>query len=304
MKFYQLKDDPTCNLNCCPGKYCRSSNFSASLSSNTPFSHYQNQKIIQRTVRIDSSQYTMNLGALASYQKPIKLNAYVPWNQMSDRAVPSVQKAVTGSGTNVLSGNSTKRTITRLRPGAMSPGGVGCDIKHNSYERYLNRIKAKGPLRRGVIPPVFDSFNIIQFNRANPIYGGKIMKTNIVAGCDCPIVPDHLSYKLYVEQKRWYEDKNLPEFVVGDTIFVKIKNCCKKGVIKEDLGNNEYKVTIDDVELTINSSYFLTDYECYYCNNKPKLDVNIDNYSDDSSHNYDNYDDNISENDFEENYWT
>ncbi len=33
----------------------------------------------------------------------------------------------------------TKRSITSLRPGAMSPGGSGVDIKHNSYDRYLNR---------------------------------------------------------------------------------------------------------------------------------------------------------------------
>ena len=179
MKFYNLNSK---NSNCCDmfncSEYCRAPNFNATLYGNTPFSHYQNQKIIQNTVRVDSGQYTMNLAALASYQHPIYLNAYVPWNQMSDRAVPSVQKVVTGSGTNVFSGNSTRRTITRLRPGAMSPGGVGCDIKHNSYDRYLNRIKGRAPLRRGVIPPVFDSFNVVKFNRANPIYGGKIMKTN------------------------------------------------------------------------------------------------------------------------------
>jgi hypothetical protein len=86
----------------------------------------------------------------------------------------------------------------------MSPGGVGCDIKHNSYDRYLNRIKARGPLRRGVIPPIFDDFKSIQFNRANPIYGGKIMKTNIVSGCNCPIDPDEKqNYKLYIDYKKW-----------------------------------------------------------------------------------------------------
>ena len=287
-------DDPNCNSYCCPGKSCRSLDFNASLSSNTPFAHYQNQKIIQRTVRIDSSQYTMNLGALASYQKPIKLNAYVPWNQMSDRAVPSVQKAVTGSGTNVLSGNSRKRTLTRLRPGAMSPGGVGCDIKHNSYERYLNRIKAKGPLRRGVVPPIFDKVKTIQFNRANPIFGGKIMKTNIVAGCDCPIVLDNQSYKLYKEPQKWYPGINKkPIFEVGDAVLLQINDCCKHGVIIQALGDNNFVVEIDhEVYITINSFYFLNEYECYNCDNNPNILVKYphepcDNNSDYSEHSSD-----------------
>ena len=33
-------------------------------------------------------------------------------------------------------------SITRARPGSLAPGGTGVDIKHNSYDRYLARIKA------------------------------------------------------------------------------------------------------------------------------------------------------------------
>jgi hypothetical protein len=60
----------------------------------------------------------------------------------------------------------------------MSPGGVGVDIKHNSYDRYLNKIKGKAPLRRGVIPPNYGAQ--IPFNRAFPVYGGKTFKTSII----------------------------------------------------------------------------------------------------------------------------
>jgi len=70
-----------------------------------------------------SSLYTMNLGALSV------CNAGVGWNQMSDRLIPSVQK-------------SYKRGKS-LRPGAMTPGGVGCDVKHNSYARHLAKMKGK-----------------------------------------------------------------------------------------------------------------------------------------------------------------
>jgi hypothetical protein len=41
-------------------------------------------------------------------------------------------------------GNSTRSTITANKPGAMTPGGQGVDVKHGSYARYL--AKKKGNL--------------------------------------------------------------------------------------------------------------------------------------------------------------
>ena len=38
-------------------------------------------------------------------------------------------------------GNSTKSTITANKPGAMTPGGQGVDVKHGSYHRYLAKKK-------------------------------------------------------------------------------------------------------------------------------------------------------------------
>jgi hypothetical protein len=75
--------------------------------------------------------------------------------------------------------------VTSSRPGCQTPGGVGCDIKHNSYDRYLNRLKGRGPLRRGRIPADFVAPQL-PFNRAYPIYGAKLFKQNIVTGCNCP----------------------------------------------------------------------------------------------------------------------
>lgn len=109
--------------------------------------NYQNQQRIWNSVRIDSSQYTMN--------KLLPPNPV--WNQQSDRQYPHVQIAIPSHG------NSTKRTLTRARPGAGAPGGVGCDIKFNSYVRYLNRLKGKA-LQPGV-PDIA------------PMYGGKYFKT-------------------------------------------------------------------------------------------------------------------------------
>jgi len=170
--------------------------FCTNFSSNSPEVLYQTLKVIQNQVRVPSSEYMMNLGALNVYQRPENNYQTIPvsggsyylapprvnWNQMSDRKEPHVQKVVTSSGS-TYGGNSLKRSLVRMRPGAMSPGGVGVDIKHNSYERYLNRLKGKGPLRSGIIPPGFATN--VPFNPAFPIYGGKTVKTNIINGCNC-----------------------------------------------------------------------------------------------------------------------
>jgi hypothetical protein len=150
-----------------------------------PASQYQRLKLIQNTVRVPASLYTDDLGALTVYQRPLKAFANVNWNQMSDRAVRHIQPNIVTGGS-FYHGSSTKNSITRCRPNAGCPGGSGVDIKHNSYDRYLNRLKGKGPVRRGVVPPGFG--RPIPFNPAFPIYGGKTMKTSIVGdNCGCPI---------------------------------------------------------------------------------------------------------------------
>ena len=207
---------------------CRGCN--NNLTSNDPASQSQRQKIIQNTVRVPTSLFTMNLGALNVYERPnldyrvvdISGSTYVVspgvnWNQMSDRKDPHIQVVKTGSGSG-YGASSTRRTITRNRPGAMSPGGSGVDIKHNSYDRYLNRIKGKKPLRRDPVPPTFGS-PYIPFNRAYPIYGGKVMKTSIVNNCNCPIVSNN-DTRLFVNsdlQDKIYDV--VYKYTVGDYVF-------------------------------------------------------------------------------------
>jgi len=168
-----------------PATICRSFGCNSNLSAVDPASQYQRLKIIQKTVRVPASLYTHDLAALTVYQKPVRAFADVNWNQMSDRAVRHVQPSIVTGGS-FYHGSSTKHSITRCRPGAGCPGGSGVDIKHNSYDRYLNRLKGKGPVRRGIIPPGFGT--PLPFNPALPIYGGKTMKTSIVGdNCGCPI---------------------------------------------------------------------------------------------------------------------
>lgn len=186
------------------------------MTSNTPANQYQKLKLIQNTVRVPSSLYTMNLGSLSAYAQPLKERHNVCWNQMSDRPVPSVQKALVPTGfRNSL--NNKRYSVTSSKPGSQTPGGVGCDIKHNSYDRYLNRLKGKAPLRRGIVPPNFGM--PIPFNMAFPVYGGKIMKTSIVSKCNCPVGDKNSYLRIYDNPN--YQDINdvVFKFGIGDYVY-------------------------------------------------------------------------------------
>jgi hypothetical protein len=203
-----------------PEHYYRWRVCDTNLTSNTPANQYQKLKLIQNTVRVYGSLYVSNLGPLNAYVQPTSLTHGVCWNQMSDRPIPSVQKGVIPTGTN-SSMNRKHTSVTSSRPGCQAPGGIGCDIKHNSYDRYLNRLKGKGPLRRGVIPPNFGS--PIPFNPAFPVYGGKTTKTSIVNGCDCPITNKKEIFKQDIQiynDPLWQPDPAMNySFSVGEYVY-------------------------------------------------------------------------------------
>jgi hypothetical protein len=99
------------------------------------------QQRIWNTVRVPASEYTMNRAALHVYTAPT-LATGVNWNQYSDRAVAGIVHS------NVPShGSSTRHSLTRMRPGSTSAPGVGVDVKHGSYDRYLARLKGRSALR-------------------------------------------------------------------------------------------------------------------------------------------------------------
>ena len=148
-------------------------------NSNTVMNRLQTQKIIQNVVRVPSSSYQDNLNALNVFEKPFYYNQ-TNCNQSSDRLIYHTQKVVIPSHCNTL-----KSTKTSCRPGACSPGGIGVDIKHNSYARYLNRIKGKGPYKKDIIPRE-QLLPYLPFNRAFPIYGDKLVKLNIINNCIMP----------------------------------------------------------------------------------------------------------------------
>lgn len=263
--YYQRKNRNNSNLkftDIVPRYNCRGCN--RNLTSGNPASIYQRQKIIQNTVRVNSSLYAMNLAALSTYQppdnKPQLINgdyvvpAHVYWNQMSDRAKPARQLV---KNTNTAS--STRHTITRHRPGALSPGGEGVDIKHNYYGRYLNKLK-QGSIRRGPIPANFGGF--IPFNDANPVYGGKVMKLSIVNSPKCNCANDISNLKRIYENASNYLQEQIMavqyEYKIGDYVYARKSEEDKayyKGIITNIL-NELYTVQfVDDSMVRDNLSY-------------------------------------------------
>jgi len=246
------------------GYRCRGCNIG--LSGNTPADQYQKQKIIQNTVRVYSSLYTMNLGSLSSYSRPTIETQLVGWNQQSDRNYPSVQRATVPTGFNT-SLNSRHHSNTSSRPGTQTPGGVGCDIKHNSYDRYLNKLKGRSVLRRGIIPPTF-GLPYIPFNRAFPIYGGKEFKTSIVAGCNCPLESNNRITDIKIYEDPLFQDINDVVYKYGKGMLVyafkgNLKEKSKAEII-DDLGNNSFVVKFEDGVIQIVKPFELIPY--YSCN--------------------------------------
>ena len=124
------------------------------------------EKQIQKTVRVSTSEYLMNKSSLnVAEQRRGTTNG---WNQSSDRLNRAIAKAVVPSR-----GNSSSGSVTRLRPGSLRPGGQGVDVKHNSYDRYLARLKGRKVLRLPTEP------SGVNYGDVNTI------KFNIVTSCKC-----------------------------------------------------------------------------------------------------------------------
>ena len=105
-----------------------------------------NQKRIWNQARVSQSEYLITRAAwsVVGGRENFANTAngaqypYVNWNQMSDRRQAHIQTAYHPSR-----GNSTKTTLTSIKPGACAPAGRGVDVKHDSYARYLARKKSR-----------------------------------------------------------------------------------------------------------------------------------------------------------------
>jgi surface protein len=199
----------------------------SNMASSDPETQYQRLKLMQNTVRVSSSLYSMNAGALNVGTQSQTGDTPVHWNQMSDRPIAHIQTQ-----------RYSMKSSVAVRPGNMSPGGIGCDIKHNSYDRYLARIKAAGPLRKENLSIDFGRTNP-PFDPANPVYGGKTVKTSIGesnCGCGPKMGPDVLSFQyyynidpLFANQPASYFEQFLP-FRTDDGAFTYLANATKQGL--------------------------------------------------------------------------
>ena len=116
-----------------------------------------------RSMETPMSVYMANLSSLYVYQKPTVLYQNVNWNQSSDRAIPHSQP------TNVQRNSSSLRgTRTSSKPGSMVPGGVGVDIKHNSFNRYNLRLRG-AILKKPQLPTTIIKFPSYKF-KSNTCY--------------------------------------------------------------------------------------------------------------------------------------
>lgn len=104
------------------------------------------QKIIQNQVRVPGSLYTMNLASLTSGNSTKNKK---PWNNASDRYYDY---------------NLSKEKEK------------GVDIKHNSYDRYLNRKKSNNLKTEQLVEPPI-----------KPLYGNKIRKFGLITNANCKL---------------------------------------------------------------------------------------------------------------------
>ena len=203
-----------------------------SSSNTSTFLQYDTLKQIQNTVRVPSSLYTHDLAAITA--TPTNIH---PWNNMSDRSEPHTQR------------RANSMILSTYRPGSLSPGGVGCDIKHGSYARYLNRLKGKSALRKDPLPNTFGT--PILFNCARPIYGNKQVKTSIIS---CPACKTSTNTPSYTTDVAYYYQPYV--FTVGQLVAVlhPITQRMVQGTITANIPNtNEYIVFTDPETIQVNS---------------------------------------------------
>jgi hypothetical protein len=233
------------------------------LTGSTPAEQYQRLKIIQNTVRVPSSLYTDSKASLSVYKRPLLVNANVNWNQMSDQPIPSTQKT---TGYNPTFKGS-------IMPGGLSPGGVGCDIKHNSYDRYLRKLKGKGPLRRGKL----HTYTADDMHR---MYGGKNIKTNLISSCKCDNESDVMIY----ENPAWQPEpiinialeigQKVYAIEAGDTSYSSATILdIQDGIVTVQFenGNTQTITNTNDIKL-----YF----KCSYNESDDQLDSYLNSYTD------------------------
>ena len=116
---------------------------STPITKHTPETCYddtaKNELKINKQVQISSSEYTAKKLALERTKASNdNKNVCVFWHNRRDRKNAAIVTNKVPSH-----GNSKRTSLTRHRPGSMSAPGTGVDVKHDSYQRYLLKLKGK-----------------------------------------------------------------------------------------------------------------------------------------------------------------
>jgi hypothetical protein len=131
----------------CQIKACDITNYGSTTSQikcNSKQKQLNTQKQIQNQVRVAESQLIDVRSAVYSgfdfFQAKYNKTFIAGSQNMSDRVVPHIQRGFIGRrGSH--KGNSVRHSITSSKPGSTGPGGIGVDVKHGSYARYLAKLK-------------------------------------------------------------------------------------------------------------------------------------------------------------------
>ena len=150
----------------------------------TSFDTIAIQRRIQNQSRASEGRYQDNLNAVtvaSNYlnftgnRTNILKKSTLQWGKsfnlrnQSDQVLPSRSKSIFKNQftINVPSrGNSVKSTTTANRPGASTPGGEGVDVKHGSYQRYLDKKKGK---ILSLANPSLDDEKQLEWYRQSPL---------------------------------------------------------------------------------------------------------------------------------------
>ena len=153
---FSYNDNPLCSLTISRKMACPDPSYCSNCDNISSINLTRNEKRIQNQISVHGSQLIglrsaftiaedfLDLSVndpVSGISRPSSMNWSSRYNlrNQSDRRVPH------GMLFNNIPtrGNSVRSTITSNRPGGMSPGGNGVDVKHNSYARYLGKLKGK-----------------------------------------------------------------------------------------------------------------------------------------------------------------
>lgn len=167
------KGEIECNGNTyeTPVNSCNTCNSSCDASCQL-LSSFTLQKKIQKQTGVSSSTYINNLVPfeVTKGQNNYYKQGLPPYaSQASDRntSVLPPSSQIVHRNTSSLRGSRTS-----LKPGSLAPGNKGVDIKHNSYDRYLAKLKVKSLKPNSKIS--YDSTSLYPPKFSNvPMYGNK-----------------------------------------------------------------------------------------------------------------------------------